>query len=145
MDDTLIMEKCADIIFLALMIWREARGESRLTQEAVAMCVINRVEKPKWWGDTIINVIFKKWQFSSLTDPKDRQLTTWPSRGLKSWNLAMEIAEKAVNKLLEHPAPNSDSYYDDSIPRPYWATNKNFVTKIGKLNFHNVDNDFERV
>jgi len=132
-----------EIVFLALVIWRESRGESRLAQEAVAMSVINRVQKPKWWGNDILSVIFKKWQYSSLTDPKDRQLTIWPSKNLQSWKLALDIAENTIKGNILHPAPNSDSYHDKSIKRPYWATDENFVKQIDSLYFYNVDNDYE--
>lgn len=135
----------SEIVFMALAIWRESRGECREAQEAVAMCIINRVQSPKWWGNDILSVIFKAWQFSSITDPRDKQLIIWPSLKLQSWQLATEISYKAIKGMIKHPAPNSDSYFDDSIKRPNWATDKNFVKKIGKLNFHNIDNDYEKV
>lgn len=141
----LLRNRCAETIFLALAVWREARGESREAQEAVAMSILNRVERPSWWGKDVMGVVFKKWQVSSLTDPKDRQLVVWPSSGLVSWNLAMEIADDAISDKLQHPAPGADSYHDISIPPPKWATKENFVCQIGKLLFYNVDYDIERI
>src|SRR6185295_16250998 len=67
-----------EITLLALTIYREARGEPHEAQIAVAHTVKNRISKPGWWGTDIVSVLTKKWQYSSLTDPNDTQLTTWP-------------------------------------------------------------------
>jgi spore germination cell wall hydrolase CwlJ-like protein len=47
----------------------------------------------------------------------------------------------AINGEIVHPAPNSDSFWSEGIDRPYWANDENFVKKIGKMSFHNVDGD----
>ena len=78
--------------FLALAIWREARGASMQAKIAVAYSILNRVERPSWWGNDVLSVLFKKWQYSSLTDPKDRQLTTWPSTSDPSWYDCLSVA-----------------------------------------------------
>ena len=132
----------SDKVFLALVVWREARGESLLAQIAVAMSVLNRVHKPCWWGQDVMSVIFKKWQYSSMTDPKDKQLTTWPQNNYE-WKQCLQVASDAIYGLSPDPAPYADSYYDDSIQPPKWATPDMFVCKIGRLNFYNVDRDFE--
>ena len=137
------MNRHADIAFLALTIWREARGESPDAKLAVAWCIKNRVNRPSWWGSDILSVVFKKWQFSSLTDPKDPQLTTWPQSNDKSWIESLDVAEKALTWATGHPAPGADSYYDISIATPKWANDRNFVKQIGKLRFYNVDMDTE--
>lgn len=133
----------ADKVFLALAIWREARGESYDARVAVGCSVRNRVQRPKWWGKTYLEVIFKKWQYSSLTDPKDRQLTTWPVFPDKSFDTALKIADDVIHDRVAHPMPGADSYYDSSIDPPKWATPEKFVGKIGKLSFYNMDEDFE--
>ena len=138
------MQKFADVAFLALTVWREARGESDECKEAVAMCIMNRVQRPSWWGKDIMSVCFKKWQFSSLTDPKDPQLTTWPDSNDKSWKACLKIATQAIYGWLEHPAPGADHYYDISIKAPYWADEKKFVKQIGRIRFFDLDEDVEK-
>lgn len=128
-------------VFLALMLWREARGENIDGKIAVAHCVLNRVSSPKWWGKTIMDVIFKKFQFSSLTDPKDKQLTTWPASADAAWQTCLAVAGGSVSGLYKNPVPGADSYHDTSIMPPKWATPENFVKKIGKLMFYNTDGD----
>lgn len=137
------LQKSADIAFLALTIWREARGESVHVRAAIAHVVLNRVRRPSWWGRDIMSVIFKKWQFSSLTDPNDRQLTTWPTSIDSSWHQCLQIAADAVDRKLPNPVPGADSYYDISIPAPKWATQETFVAQLGRVRFFNLDRDVE--
>ena len=77
---------------LALVIWREARGEGRDGMRAVAHVIRNRVEAtdlPDQWED----VIQAKWQFSSMTAPRDSQLIVWPRQPDPRFEEAMEIAQ----------------------------------------------------
>lgn len=134
----------ADIAFLALTLWREARGETNEVKIGIAHVVLNRVSRPSWWGNDISSVLFKKWQFSSLTDPNDRQLTTWPSTSDKSWQQCLDIAVSVLSGLTNNPVPGADSYYDISIPSPKWATKDVFVKQIGRVRFYNLDRDIER-
>ena len=138
----MIDDLMSDKVFLALVVWREARGESMTGQTAVAMSILNRVHKPCWWGVDVMSVVFKKWQYSSMTAPKDLQLTTWPQNDY-SWKQCLQISSDAIMGLTPNPAPGADSYFDDSITAPKWATPDKFVCKIGRLNFYNIDMDHE--
>lgn len=74
---------------LALTMWREARGESREGMRAVGHVIRNRMLAG--WGDWD-HVITAKWQFSSLTAPRDSQLIVWPDSPDSSFELAMQLA-----------------------------------------------------
>jgi N-acetylmuramoyl-L-alanine amidase len=139
------LNKYAAITFLALTIWREARGESYDGKVAVACSIMNRVDRPSWWGKDVLSVVFKKWQYSSLTDPKDPQLTKWPTMFDGAWSECLVIAMDAYERILVHPMPGADSYHDISIPTPYWAKQDMYCGQIGKLKFYNVDHDYEKV
>lgn len=89
-----------------------------------------------------MEVLFKKWQYSSLTDPKDPQLTTWPKDDTV-WGHCLYVADGVLNGVFSNPVPGADSYFDLSIPAPAWATPEMFVKQIGKLRFYNVDRDVE--
>lgn len=132
----------SDKVFLALVVWREARGETVLGQTAVAYSVLNRVYRPCWWGKSVMEVIFKKWQYSSMTDPKDPQLTSWPKDDFV-WERCLGVAGSVLTGAMDNPAPGADSYWDSSIMAPKWATPETFIRKIGRLSFHNVDHDLE--
>lgn len=133
-----------EAVMLALMVWREARSESFQGKLAVAWTVRNRVEHTKWWGTDIVGVITKKWQYSSMTATGDPQLSMFPKIGDSSFKECMVVACGVINNEFDHPAPGADSYYADYIKRPKWATDQNFVKKIGVHCFHNVDQDFEK-
>jgi spore germination cell wall hydrolase CwlJ-like protein len=134
-----------EIAFMALTVWREARGQDDECIAGVAHSILNRVFRPSWWGDDILAVIFKKWQYSSTTDPNDKQLTTWPEKKPRiSWNKCMRIVEGVLAGEIPNPAPGADSYFDDSISPPYWADRNKFVVKIGRIFFYDLDQDYER-
>jgi len=142
MEQSLTPNAMADRVFLALTVWREARGESRLGKIAVACSIMNRVNRPSWWGNDVLSVLFRKWQYSSLTDPRDRQLTLWPDRRTSDWQECLQVACAVLDgEIVDNPVPGADSYHDISIPAPKWATPAMFVGQIGRLRFFNVDGD----
>ncbi len=54
----------ADVEMLAKLLYGEARGvKSATRQAAVIWCVLNRVDKPGCWGDSIAEVVTAKRQF----------------------------------------------------------------------------------
>ncbi len=134
----------ADLVFLALTVWREARGQSEECQAGVAYSILNRVKRPSWWGNDICSVVFKRLQYSSLTYPRDPQLTTWPSKSDDpAWIQCLQVANEAICGVSDNPVPGADSYHDISIPAPKWANPKMFVKQIGRIRFFNVDRDHE--
>lgn len=143
------IKKAQDLIFLALVIWRESRGESKETKIGVAFSILNRVRNPKWWGNDILSVTTKKWQYSSMTDPNDVQLTKYPLSNDPSWQECLSVAYDVYNDLLINPVKGADSYYDISLDKigkaPNWATEKEFVKQLGKIKFYNLDRDVEEV
>lgn len=129
--------------FFALVLWREARGEDHQTKVAVACSIRDRVRHPKWWGTTYYSVLKKKWQYSSVTDPKDRQLTAWPEETDAVFEECLRIAGDVMDDKLPHPLKGADSYYDLSIPPPAWATEEKKVGQLGRLIFYNIDGETE--
>lgn len=61
--------------FLALTIWREARGDGAIGMRAVAHVVLNRMMAGK---KTCIEVLIQPNAFSSISFHNDPQTTTWP-------------------------------------------------------------------
>jgi N-acetylmuramoyl-L-alanine amidase len=133
-------QRITDTFYLGLVVWREARGEALNAKLAVAYSILNRVRNPKWWGHDISSVVTKAWQYSSMTDPMDPQLRTWPVLSDPSWIDCLGIAMMAPS-MLNSLCPGADSYYDTSIPPPKWAKDEMFVAQIGNLKFYNTDGD----
>lgn len=128
-----------DLTFLALTVWREASGELFEGKLAVAWSIMNRVRNPGWWGNDVLSVVFKKWQYSSMTAKGDPNLIRWPmSPTDESWLDCQKAAEKAYDAQGDDPTHGAVNYYDDSIAPPSWATSGQFAltVEIGKLNFY---------
>ena len=138
------LAQASDTTMLALTLWREASNQPKDTQVAVAASILNRVRRPSWWGDSILAVIVKKWQYSSLTAPGDPNLVRWPHGYTPDWVLALEVAAGVMDGSLHTPTPGADSYYDVSLPTPpTWATPETFVGQVGRMRFYNQDRDHE--
>lgn len=131
-----------------LLVLREAGGESYECKLAVAFSLENRILHPKWWGTTFLQVIRKRYQYSSMTAPGDPNLTRWPDdsteMGLKAWRESLLAVSSAHNHTQANPVPGADSYYDISIKPPVWAKPDMFVRQIGRVRFYNLDRDYEQ-
>lgn len=134
-----------DLTFLALTAYREARNQPSLGQVAVCYSIIERVRRKSWFGNSILDVVTKKWQYSSLTNPKDPQLTIWPTTADRTWQGCLLIAYGCMHNDYQNPVPFADSYYDTSIAPPAWAKKECFVDQIGVLRFFNTDYDHEPI
>lgn len=133
-------KRITDIFYLAFVLWREARAESRAGQIALVFSILNRVENPKWWGRDVPSVVTKKWQYSSLTDPNDKQLVLYPVFD-QVWLECLSAATAVYDGQVMNPVPGADSYYATYIPKPYWAKDDQFVAQIGAHRFYNTDGD----
>ncbi len=133
----------ADKGLFALCLWREARGETLAVQTAIAWVILSRAMDPRWWGKDVMGVITQPLQFSSITDPHDKQITTWPKTDDKSWQQCLDIACLAVDgQLGANPMPGADHYYDISMPTaPKWADPSKFVGQLGRVRFYDLQKE----
>lgn len=126
---------------LALLVWREARGELHQAKIAVCFSVLNRVQNPKWWGTTLGAVIAKKWQYSSMAAPGDPNLIQYPLPQDLSFQDCLLAVNAVIAKTESNPVAGADSYYDVSIPPPKWAKPEQFVKQVGAFRFFDTDGD----
>ncbi len=127
-----------EVFLLALLLWREARGEDVTTKRCVAWSVRNRVEHPSWWGVDWASVIAKKFQYSSMTAPGDPNLTRWPLPADTSWIACMHIASQVYRSAIPDPSRGATHYYDKSLDRtpPAWAAGGGMIHVLDSGNFH---------
>ncbi len=128
---------------LALLIFREAAGESYLGRIAVAHVVATRARNPRWWGSSIYEVITKPYQFSSLTDPRDAQLAKFPKLSDPLFMNCVAIAKGVIIGQIPNPVPRADHYYADYIATPSWAVASEFLTQVGRHRFFAVEGVLE--
>lgn len=131
---------------VAKTIWGEARGEGRLGMEAVACVINNRVALSEalggfWWGNGYIGVCQKPWQFSCWNkgDPNLEKLEKLNETNPLSYQIAREIAQKAVNGQLQD-ITNGASHYHAKGWRPVWINQAERVAEVGNHYFYITDN-----
>ena len=129
-----------DRVFFALLLWREARGEDFQTKRAVACSIRNRVEHPSWWGQGWCGIMFKKWQYSSMTAPNDPNLVKFPQANDTSWIASMDVADEVYNGPMVDSANGATHYFDKSLDEnpPAWikAANMEFIMDSGNFHFY---------
>ena len=131
---------------VALVIYREAAGESDLGKIAVAATLRNRVEKPKWWGKDFYSVATARYQYSALTVKGDAMTVVWPSFSDPVFQRCIQIASGIIEDTIDHPFPGADSYFNPNVvSAPGWATEDRYRGKIGNHVFYDVDKDVEFV
>ncbi len=128
-------------LILAQTIYGEARGEGRKGMEAVAAVIMNRTLVGGWWGDEVISVAKTPYQFSVWNegDPnRDLISSKAPGQGDPVFELAWEIAGRAIRGELEDPTGGADHYYNPHVVTPRWAEHFTETAVIGNHRFGTV-------
>ena len=116
-----------DQVFMALCIWREARGEQFRAKAGVAWTIMN----------DILSVITHPWQFSSMTAHDDPNLAHWPRSMEPAWQESLQVAKEVLTCQLEDPTSGAVYYHDSSLSGPpvQWGSVELKAT-IGRLLFY---------
>lgn len=132
-----------EIDVLARTLWGEARGEGSTGMEAVASVILNRVEVAKrhngyWWGNTIIQVCQKPYQFScwNKLDPNFKKLTSVTADDMH-FATALRVARRAVLGFIKDATLGATHYHTLAI-LPNWAKGKKPTTHIGHHVFYTL-------
>lgn len=128
---------------LARTIWGEARGEGAAGMQAVATVILNRFSIAKeyggyWWGDDIIEICRKPYQFScwNENDPNLKKLQDIDDRDL-DFATALRLARRAVTIGLTDPTGGATHYHAAGI-EPYWAKNEKPCAVMGRHIFYKL-------
>lgn len=115
-----------DLFCMAKNIYHEAGSEPTLGKYAVAQVTINRIKSPKY-KDTVCSVVFEPYQFS-WANYHGRRWTT--PRG-ESWQEAKRIARDVLENGKRIKGMDDVLFYHATYVRPYWASRKDRLTRIG--------------
>ncbi len=133
-----------EIETLARTLWGEARGEGATGMLAVACVILNRVRiaerKGKfWWGNSIIQVCQKPYQFScwNKSDPNFKKLLQI-SEDNPYYATALRIARRAIHAQMDDITNCADHYHAAGIS-PFWTKNQKPVTVIGRHIFYRLE------
>lgn len=129
---------------LARTLWGEARGEGTVGMQAVACVIINRVKEAqensgKWWGNNIIQVCQKPYQFScwNRSDPNFKKLLNVTAKD-PYFATALRIARHCVHCGVEDITNGADHYHAAGAA-PYWAKNEKPVFVMGDHIFYRLE------
>ncbi len=132
-----------EIDVLARTLWGEARSEGKEGMEAVASVILNRTQIAKrsggyWWGNTIIHVCQKPYQFScwNKSDPNFKKLISVSEEDIH-FATAKRVAYRAVLGFLKDKTYGATHYHTINIS-PYWTKNKKPTTRIGHHVFYTI-------
>ena len=115
-----------DLFCMAKNIYHEAGSEPTLGKYAVAQVTINRMKSPMY-KDTVCSVVFQPYQFS-WANYHGRRWTT--PRG-ESWLEAKRIARDVLENNKRIYGMDDALFYHATYVRPYWASRKDKLIKIG--------------
>ena len=132
-----------EIDVLARTLWGEARGEGSTGMEAVASVILNRVDVAKqrngyWWGNTIIQVCQKPYQFScwNKQDPNFKKLSSVTEDDMH-FATALRVARRAVLGFIKDATGGATHYHTLAIS-PYWAKDQKPTARIGHHVFYKI-------
>ncbi|MDD5513668.1 MAG: cell wall hydrolase [Candidatus Omnitrophica bacterium] len=116
------------VLWLALNIYHEARGEPIEGQKAVAKVTLTRaVEK----GQSIEQVIWAKRQFSWTED----QFPDYP-KDYRIFFRCCAAAEAALNEFINGDTLQRANHYHADYVSPGWAGGMKFICQIGQHKFY---------
>ncbi len=133
-----------EVDVLARTIFGEARGEPHAGLEAVANVVLNRVKVSQkrggryWWGNNIIGVCQKPYQFScwNKNDPSYKRLTTVTDKNVH-FATCLRIARRAVIGTLKDNTGGATHYHADYVS-PYWSKGEKPLKTISRHIFYKL-------
>ena len=120
------------MMITALCAWREARGEGRDGIRSVLHVIENRANAAgKSWAE----IVYAKWQFSSMTAPGDPELDLIPKAPDPIFEECCELADAIFDDKDFDLTQGATHYFADSIPMPSWAAAMTQTVKIGHQTF----------
>jgi N-acetylmuramoyl-L-alanine amidase len=121
------------VLCLSLNVFKEARGEPPIAQQAVALVTLNRAKAKD--GD-ICKVVFEERQFSwTITDVRFGVLLPHkrPDRNTVEWKQAEASARQAL--YMKDFTGGATHYHEVKI-HPYWCKKLQFVGRWGGHYFY---------
>jgi N-acetylmuramoyl-L-alanine amidase len=117
---------------LALNIYHEARGESRLGRQMVAEVTMNRVASPNYPND-ICRVVYQRSQFSWTTTRRNHT-----PRDMVEWELALEMSRRIISGRYTPRSNGATHFYNPSLVnvRPDWARRYTRIARVGNHVFY---------
>lgn len=129
------LDTLTDQSLFARVLWGEARNQPKEGRQAIANVVMNRVNKPRWWGKNVRQVLTKPYQFSCLliSDPNRAKLMA-VTQDDPIYRECYALAGMAISGALADLTSGSDSYQVVGT-NAYWSEGLTPVVTIGQHEF----------
>jgi len=133
---TLAYEDQPAITLLTMAVWGEARGQSYGAKLAVAHTIINRANKPCWWGRTLKQVLLKPYQFSIFNKDDVNYGKLLYADECKAWPACVDAVQKALVSREVDPTKGATHFFSGSR-LPSWATSPKLkvTRRVGGFTF----------
>lgn len=132
-----------EIDVLARTLWGEARGEGMTGMQAVSNVILNRAEISRklggyWWGDNVLQVCQKSFQFScwNKDDPNYKKLISIDESDMYLAT-ALRVARRAMLGFVKDETNGATHYHARNI-MPDWAKGKKPTAVIGRHVFYRL-------
>ncbi len=129
---------------MARTVWGEARGEGLQGMQAVAHVILNRViiaqkQGGYWWGNTILQVCQKPYQFScwNKDDPNHRLVIAVNEESDPVFATAKRTCSRVLLGFLPDITGGADHYHARNI-LPHWAEGQRPSARIGRHVFYKL-------
>lgn len=127
----------------ALVLWREARGQSKAALAAIYHVIINRVSDPKHrWPKTISGVIMQHAQFTSMSHAADPNIARMPiDDGSPDWISFQDCLAVVATALIADPTQGATNYVSvdarGNIPEDAkdWVQADKMTYQVGPFRF----------
>lgn len=123
-----------DLYILALMLWREARGQTQSAIVAVGAVARNRTLTRHL---SYTEVVLQPYQFSSF-NRNDPQYHKYPEFYDPIWAQCLSTAEGIIKNELADPTGGAVNYFDKTLDDspPKWAREMDHTCSIGDFRFY---------
>lgn len=131
-----MIELPEDICIAAKTAYGEARGEGRDGIIAVIWVILNRANKPGWWGKNVIEVCYSPLQFScwNITDPNYKKLA-FIDLTSRTFMYILGITLEVFSGTIPDITFGATNYHAEDV-NPEWAAKMFKTIKIGKHIFY---------
>lgn len=115
-------EELSDEELLALVMWREARGEGPDGMRAVGHVCKNRATHPGF-PKTLREVILQANAFTSMTVPTDPEYRLFPGPEDPQHNFCLESSRSILAGLDDDPTMGACYYWNPAMEHSSWFEN----------------------
>ncbi|MGL5879315.1 MAG: cell wall hydrolase, partial [Xenococcaceae cyanobacterium] len=100
----------------------------------------NRATRGGWWGDDVIEVCLKPYQFScwNKNDPNRNKIEILNAKNNPLFQKCINIASDVLKGKIPDPTKGANHYHADSIKVPHWVNPDKVTVAIDNHRFYKL-------